>query len=180
MSLLGLLPTLLPAHSHQVLATGHSIEPFQFGSLLTMQQGTQLLSSAGIWRSHTELGLGISKLKVANVAMLHSPGRTSAHTNHLSNISHFRPKSTCVSHKPAIISISLCKLQAGETTNTELRLYRTLLPRRVDEIPTAGNICCYFGVAIEMSLILSALVTSGQGKGRDYAESKAGWWEAPC
>lgn len=179
MSSLGLLPVLLPGHSQEVLATGHSTKPFQFGSLLITQQGTQLLSPAGIWISHTELGLGISKLKVANMAMLHSPGWMSAHTSHLSNISHFRPKSICVSHKPAIISISLCKLQAGDTTNTGLRLYRTLLPCRVGEIPTAGNICCYFGVAAETSLILSALVTSDQGKGRGYAESKAGW-ETPC
>lgn len=51
-----------------------------------------------------------------------------------------------------------------------------LLPHRVEEIPTAGNIC-YFGAVTGMSPILSALVTS-EGKGRGYAESKAGW-EAP-
>lgn len=47
-----------------------------------------------------------------------------------------------------------------------------LLPHRVEEIPTAGNICD-FGAVTGMSLILSALVPS-EGKGRGYAESKAG------
>lgn len=73
MFLLDLLPMLLPDHSHQVLATGHSTDPFPFGSLLINQQRTQLPSPAGVWISHTELGMG-SELKVANVAMLHNPG----------------------------------------------------------------------------------------------------------
>jgi len=63
---------LLPGHSQQVLAIGHSTKTFCFVSLLTGQQGTQVLFSAGIWINHTELALGISKLKVANMAMLHS------------------------------------------------------------------------------------------------------------
>jgi len=101
----------------------------------------------------------------------------SSHTSRLSS-AHFSSKSTCVSHKLAIISVSSWKLQAGDATDKGLRLYQMLVPHRVGKNPTTGIICCYFRVALEMSLILSALVTSDQGKGRGHVDSKAGW-EAP-